>query len=114
MKFVASILLLALSLTSQGKSFDCYLRVGMVSAQELAQTAFAGNDPEEESEEYQLNLVSGLKAYVLYLPYQDGLYLSLEKAGVSVSTNFDQESDDFANLDLKIEDKKYSLYCSKN
>ena len=113
MKFVACILSLVIGLSSQAKSFNCYLRVGMVTAGKLPQTAFAENDPEEESEEYELNLVSGLNANVLYLPYQDGLYLSLKKGDVSVSTIFDQESDEYANLDLEIGAQKYSIYCSK-
>lgn len=94
-------------------SFHCYLGVGFNQSQKLEQLSFAEDDPEEESEEYGLILESGVKAHVLYLPYQDGLYLSLQKGEVSANTNFDQESDGYANLDLKISGVKYRLFCKK-
>lgn len=114
MKFLALLILTITSLTTFAKSYDCFLTVGTAKAQGLIQTSFAEDDPEEESEEYELSLASGIKAYVLYLPYQDGLDLYLEKDGLSTSANFDQEGDEFAYLRLKIEDVNYRLYCSKN
>lgn len=113
MKLVVCIFLIISSFTIKAKTFDCYLRVGMITAGQLLQTSFAENDPEEESEEYELTLASGFSAYVLYLPYQDGLDLFVSKGDFEANANFDQESDDYANLDVSLEGTDYSLFCQK-
>lgn len=113
MRLLFTLLITVLSLSLQAKSFDCYLYLGSSTTIELKQISFAQDDPEEESEEYELILESGLVASVLYLPYQDGLSLSIKKGEVLATSSFDQESDEFANLDLSFGSRRYSLSCIK-
>lgn len=114
MKSIAVLVFLFNIFATQAKSFDCFLKVGMTAVQQLNQVSFAEDDPEEELEEYELTLASGVSAFVMYLPYQDGLDLYLEKGDAKASANFDQEEDDFANLVLTVSGTRYNLYCSKN
>ena len=103
-----------LSTNSFAESFDCKIYKNNSPAVALVQTTFSHEDPEENTEEYKMTM-QGVSAYVIYVPYQDGLFLKLTdvKSGVSARTIFDQESDDYTNLTLNTGTNKYRLTCRK-
>lgn len=94
-------------------SFDCQLAKGGYKIK-LVQTGFAENDPEEESEAYEIGF-DNIKASVNYTPYQHGLILILKatKENVEAETNFDLENDEYTDLSLKIRGVEYTLACLK-
>ncbi|MCP4912687.1 MAG: hypothetical protein GY909_06180 [Oligoflexia bacterium] len=97
-------------------SFSCSVYTNYAKTKDLVQVTFAHEDPEEEYEEYELVVDSNIYAFVGYLPYQDGLFLSLDdkESGVSVEADFDQDSDENANITMNKNGRRYTLACSKN
>ena len=113
---MASILLFSTHIFA--KSLDCKIFQGInENEQKLSQTSFAENDPEEESEVYEITYQEKIKAYVSYLPYQDGVDLYLElinhETPIQVETNFDLAEDAYMNLGLKLGNTKYTLACER-
>ena len=113
-----TILLMAVffTLNSLAETFNCTVHKNYSFSQNLIQTTFSENDPEEDSEEYEITLQDGINAHVGYYPYQDGLFLSLtdERSGVSAQANFDEESDIYTSVTLRKGDNRYTLSCLKN
>ena len=118
MKF-SILLFLAMINTAWGGTFDCSIYKGFHENETtLIQTAFAEDDEEENSEEYALLYEQSVRAYVSYLPYQNGVDLHLDSVDQSVSANanFAQEDgnyDDspYMELELKLGGITYTLAC---
>lgn len=114
MKSISIIILLMAAFSLQAGSLECSIYKNDKNQSELIQTSFAKDDPEEESELYELSYDNNtVKATVINLPYQNGvdLYLESSKLGIRVNANFDQENDEDMNLDLNIDKISYTLAC---
>lgn len=114
-----SIIILALSSWSYANAgtLTCTLSKGFPGPKiELIQTGFSYEDPEEETETYELTLDKLVTASVDYAPYQDGVQLKLEllDSGISATTNFDQETEDYMDLILNNGNGvRYILECKR-
>ena len=116
LKKLSLILAVLLSSNILAESFDCSVYVNYKKSTDLVQITFSEEDPEEEYEEYEVDVDSNTYAFVAYLPYQDGLFLSLKdkESGISVEADFDQESDEHASITMNKKGKRYTLACTKN
>ena len=115
MKKLISLIALLVSTESYAGSLDCKISKGTNNNKiSLVQTVFAKDDPEEESETYELSYDKGsVKAKVIYFPYQNGVDLILEatKEEFVAQTNFDMKIDGYMNLDIKVKNINYRLEC---
>lgn len=116
MKKLLLILSVLISSNLLAGSFECSTYINYKKSKDLVQITFAEEDPEEEYEEYEVDVDSNTYAFVAYLPYQDGLFLSLKdkESGISVEADFDQESDEYASITMNKKGKRYTLACTKN
>lgn len=116
MRKLSLILAILLSSNILAESFDCSVYTNYKKSKDLIQVTFSEEDPEEEFEEYEVDVNSTIFAYAGYLPYQDGLFLSLhdKESGISVEADFDQESDEFASITMNKKGERYTLSCTKN
>lgn len=118
MKKITTLLtMLVISSSAFAGSLRCDVSKGFKQPKsDLVQTAFAYQDPEEETESYVGSLNETVIATVEYAPYQNGINLKLElvNTGVFAEANFDQETDDYINLSITDTDgSKYLLVCRK-
>ena len=94
-------------------TLDCKVYHGFLEDPvKLTQTSFAEDDPEEFSETYEVNYKE-VKAYALYLPFQDGatLFLTSLDGKIEASSGFDYEYEEYMDIKLTFNDTKYTLVC---
>lgn len=117
MKILISIFMLGFLNSGFAGTLDCEISKGYAGAKtKLIQTAFAEEDPEEETESYEVSFNNTVLASVEYAPYQNGVDLTLKllKSGIKASSNYDQEIDDYMDLSMTDADGTvYLLTCTK-
>ena len=88
------------------KDLDCSLKKNFVEYP-LTETTIV--DEEEESESYEA-LIDGIKVDVLYLPFQEGIYLNLthKERNISVEAIGRQE----VGLSYTSGESQYDLFCT--
>ena len=94
-------------------SLDCQLYSNLGSVYELQRLPLE-DDPEEESELYESEILPHLKASVLYLPYQDGIYLHFTVKGERTGTqSVTAVARDQVELTINFAKILYTLDCRK-
>ena len=114
MKFLVFVLSLLLASSALAGTLKCQISKEHGATKILKQTSFAKDDPDEASEKYEtLYDNDNMAATVVYFPHQNGVDLILEQLNgeVEARANFDQKSDDYMDLDLKIGYDEYRLEC---
>lgn len=109
------LIVLLLTQSAYAGTYECKIYKNYKELITLVQTEFAENDPEEESEVYEMIIADGIKALAGYYPYQDGLalYLTDVKAKIGAEAIFDKKDDEYASVTLIKGDNRYELACRK-
>ena len=106
MKLLIILVFFLTSLPTFAGSLNCSLRKGSVEYPIVETTE--GIDEEEESETYA-GFVDKIRADILYLPYQEGIYLHLTDMERNIGVSSVGRTD--AELTYEPNGHRYSLIC---